>query len=221
VAHDIKNPLSLIAGYAGFLARSGQETPPAEMIKSLEIIDRNATNLAHVVDALFLLARVRKQEVPLESVDMGFLLDRVMARLSGLIEESKAEVVLPPATAWPEALGYGPWIEEIWVNYLSNGCRYGGTPPRLELGGEVLAGGHVRFWVRDDGPGISADDQARLFTPFTQLDHGLGAGHGLGLSIVRRIVDKLGGQAGVESTLGQGSLFYFTLAAAPEPVNAG
>jgi len=217
VAHDIKNPLSLIAGYAGFLARGGQETPPAELIKSLEIIDRNATNLARVVDALLLLARVRKQEVPLESVDMGFLLERVMARLSGTIEESQAEIVLPPVTAWPEALGYGPWIEEVWVNYLSNGCRYGGTPPRLELGGEVLPGRQVRFWVRDNGPGISAEDQVRLFTPFTQLDHGLAEGHGLGLSIVRRIVDKLGGQAGVESTLGQGSLFYFTLATAPGP----
>jgi signal transduction histidine kinase len=217
VAHDIKDPLSLIAGYAGFLAQSGHEMSPAELIEFLEIIDQSATSLARVVDALLLLARVRKQEVPLEPVNMGFLLDRVMARLSGLIEESQAKVVLPPATAWPVALGYAPWIEEIWVNYLSNGCRYGGTPPRLELGGEALAGGQVRFWVHDYGPGISAEDQARLFTPFTQLDHGLCEGHGLGLSIVRRIVDKLGGQAGVESTHGQGSLFYFTLAAAPGP----
>jgi signal transduction histidine kinase len=221
VAHDIKNPLSLIAGYAGFLARSGQEISQAELIEFLESIDQNATNLAHVVDALLLLARVRKQEVPLEPVDMGFLLDRVMARLSGLIEESQAEVVLPPATAWPVALGYAPWIEEIWVNYLSNGCRHGGTPPRLELGGEALANGQVRFWVRDYGPGISMEDQARLFTPFTQLDHELGEGHGLGLSIVRRIVDKLGGQAGVESTVGQGSLFYFTLPAASGPAGSG
>jgi signal transduction histidine kinase len=214
VAHDIKNPLSIIASYAGFLVEAGQEIPPAELVQSLAVIDQNATDLAHVVDALLLLARVRKQDVPLEPVDMGLLLDRVIARVSGLIEASQAEVVLPPATAWPLALGYTPWVEEIWVNYLSNGCRYGGTPPRLELGGEMLAGGQVRFWVRDYGPGISAEDQARLFTPFTQLDHGLGQGHGLGLSIVHRIADKLGGKAGMESVVGQGSLFYFTLPAA-------
>jgi signal transduction histidine kinase len=74
----------------------------------------------------------------------------------------------------------------------------------------------VRFWVRDHGPGIAAEDQARLFIPFTQLNHGLGDGHGLGLSIVRRIADKLDGQAGVESAPGRGSLFYFTLPAAPD-----
>jgi len=221
VAHDIKNPLSLITGYSSFLIQYGPEISPAELVESLQTIDRSANSLGHVVDALLLLARVRKQEVPLEPVDMGQLLPNVMARLSGVIEEAQAEVILPPETAWPLVLGYSPWIEEIWVNYLSNGCRYGGTPPRLELGGEALGDGQVRFWVRDRGPGISAEDQARLFTPFTQLDHGRGEGHGLGLSIVQRIADKLGGQAGVESTLGQGSLFYFTLAAASDLADSG
>jgi signal transduction histidine kinase len=77
----------------------------------------------------------------------------------------------------------------------------------------------VRFWVRDSGPGIPPEAQARLFTPFTRLDQVRARGHGLGLSIVRRIVEKLGGQAGLESTVGQGTLFYFTLPAAPDPVS--
>jgi len=69
----------------------------------------------------------------------------------------------------------------------------------------------VRFWVRDNGPGIAPDDQARLFAPFTRLDQARAEGHGLGLSIVRRIVEKLNGQVGLESELGRGSLFFFTL----------
>ncbi|MEJ2208973.1 MAG: HAMP domain-containing sensor histidine kinase [Anaerolineae bacterium] len=215
VAHDIKNPLSTISGYAGFLVENGQQLPPEEIADFLNIVDRNAAHLARVVDALLLLARVRQQEVPLEPVDMGPMLDRAVARLSGEIAASQAEVILPPNGTWPRALGYAPWIEEIWINYLGNGCRYGGCPPRRELGGEMLAGGRVRFWVRDHGPGIAPEDQARLFTPFTQLAPGRSDGHGLGLSIVRRIADKLGGQAGVESAPGQGSLFYFTLPAAP------
>ena len=215
VAHDIKNPLALIAGYASFLLHSGQEVSPEDLVKSLQVINHNAIDLAHVVDALLLLSRMRREEAPLEPVDMGRVLERAMARLSDTIEESRAEVILPSVAAWPAALGYAPWIEEVWVNYISNGCRYGGDPPRLELGGEALDGGLVRFWVRDYGPGISAEDQARLFTPFTQLGRGQGAGHGLGLSIVRRIADKLGGQVGVESAPGHGSLFYLILAAAP------
>jgi two-component system sensor histidine kinase/response regulator len=69
----------------------------------------------------------------------------------------------------------------------------------------------ARFWVRDNGPGISPDDQGRLFTTFTRLGTIPAAGHGLGLAIVRHIVEKLGGQVGVESNGSGGSLFTFTL----------
>jgi two-component system sensor histidine kinase/response regulator len=73
----------------------------------------------------------------------------------------------------------------------------------------------VRFWVRDYGPGIAPEAQARLFAVFERLGQVHLSGHGLGLSIVKRIVEKLGGQVGVESQVGQGSTFYFTLPAAP------
>jgi two-component system sensor histidine kinase/response regulator len=69
----------------------------------------------------------------------------------------------------------------------------------------------IRFWVRDNGPGLTPEEQARLFTPFTRLHQESVQGYGLGLSIVQRIVEKLGGQVGVESVIGQGSTFSFTL----------
>jgi signal transduction histidine kinase len=72
----------------------------------------------------------------------------------------------------------------------------------------------VCFWVRDNGAGLTAEEQSRLFTPFARLDQVRAKGHGLGLSIVRRIVEKLGGQVGVESEVGRGSVFSFTLPAA-------
>jgi two-component system sensor histidine kinase/response regulator len=71
----------------------------------------------------------------------------------------------------------------------------------------------VRYWVRDHGPGLTPEDQSLLFTPFTRLDQARLTGHGLGLSIVRRIVEKLGGQVGLKSRMGEGSTFYFTLPA--------
>ena len=69
----------------------------------------------------------------------------------------------------------------------------------------------MRFWVRDNGPGLTPEAQAQLFIPFTQLDQIRVKGHGLGLSIVRRIMEKLGGQVGVESEVGRGSIFIFSL----------
>jgi signal transduction histidine kinase len=104
------------------------------------------------------------------------------------------------------------------VNYLSNGLKYGGRPPRIELGADRVEHGPggqplIRFWIRDNGAGLTPEERAKLFVPFTQLAQVEVEGHGLGLSIVQRIVDKLGGRAGVESEVGRGSLFWFTLPA--------
>jgi signal transduction histidine kinase len=110
----------------------------------------------------------------------------------------------------------------VWVNYVSNALKYGGRPPHLEFGGEllpivsnsnVITSRPARFWVKDNGPGLTPEEQARLFTPFERLSQVKVSGHGLGLSIVKRIVEKLGGTVGVESAAGHGSTFYFTLPA--------
>jgi signal transduction histidine kinase len=157
--------------------------------------------------------------------------DEALARLAYMIEEHQAQIVLPES--WPVALGYGPWVEEMWVNYLSNALMYGGKPPRVELGWDIVGNGEwglrrersvervgsgqsaptttIRFWVRDNGPGLMPEEQERLFKPFERLDRVRAKGHGLGLSIVRRIAEKLGGKVGVASEPGQGSVFWFTL----------
>lgn len=143
-------------------------------------------------------------------LDMAHVVAEARSRLAHLIAEYQAEFVLPDE--WPPALGRGAWIEEVWANYLSNAIKYGGRPPRVELGADqVDAEGLIRFWVRDNGPGLTAEEQATLFTPFQRLHQARAEGHGLGLSIVRRIVERLDGQVGVESKPGQGSTFSFTL----------
>jgi signal transduction histidine kinase len=109
-------------------------------------------------------------------------------------------------------------VEEVWANYVSNALKYGGNPARLELGSDPPLDNQVRFWVRDNGNGILPEMHPRLFLPFTRLPQAHATGHGLGLSIARRIIDKLGGQVGVisDGVPGRGSLFYFTLPAAPD-----
>lgn len=109
-------------------------------------------------------------------------------------------------------MGYPPWIEEIWVNYITNAIQYGGSPPQIEIGATELAQpSRVCFWVKDHGPGISLEDQKSLFVEFSQLKRISEYGHGLGLSIAQRIANRLGGEVGVESQIGQGSKFFFTL----------
>ncbi len=229
VAHDLKGLASRIMGFAYILEEDYAQLPDEQMRDYLNIVGRDSRKMSSIIDELLLLAGVRKMEAPSSRLDMGPIVSEALARLSDLVKEYKAEIIVPPA--WPAAWGYGPWIEEVWVNYISNAIKYGGQLPRVELGATPLPGpppqatpplsspppaggkegGVVRFWVRDNGRGLRPEEQARLFIPFTQLGQISAKGHGLGLSIVRRILEKLGGQVGVESTQGKGSLFSFTL----------
>jgi signal transduction histidine kinase/DNA-binding response OmpR family regulator len=215
VAHDLKDPLGRIIGFAETLKKlcdEGAGIPDEELRRYLHIVAQSGRKMNRIVDELLLLAGVRRMKVEMRPLDMASVVAGALQRLADMMEEHRAEVILPKT--WPVALGYGPWVEEVWVNYLSNGFKYGGRPPRVELGATVQSDGQVCFWARDNGPGIPPEAQTRLFIPFTRLDQVRAEGYGLGLSIVRRIVEKLGGQVGVKSEVGQGSVFTFTLPAA-------
>jgi signal transduction histidine kinase len=213
VAHDLKSPLTLIIGFADHLMNTHDRLPPQDLVAFLHRIHKAGNKASNIIDELLLLASVREQDVESRTLPMQELVALALDRLRYMIEEHEAEVITPER--WPQALGYAPWIEEVWVNYLSNAIKYGGAPPRLELGAET-ADGAARFWVKDNGPGLSPAEQENLFTEFMRLSERKVEGHGLGLSIVQRIVRKLGGRVGVESEEGQGCLFYFTL---PAPDN--
>jgi len=210
VAHDLKNPVAIVMGYSDILRMDHADLPGDEMHKYLEIIHNTAIKMQTIIDALLLLASVRRQDqVPMDKLDMGAIVAEATARLQNVIKESGATINRPDD--WPDAFGHAPWVEEVWMNYLSNALKYGGEPPEIDLGAERQDDGLVCCWVRDNGQGIAAEDKPKLFGQFTRLDVARAEGHGLGLSIVQRIVEQLGGTVGVESEVGKGSTFYFTL----------
>jgi PAS domain S-box-containing protein len=210
VAHDLKDPLSLVMGFSEVLAEEHTTMKGEDVQQYLELIRQTGSKMLSIIDELLLLSDVRQRDVKTEALDMAAIVTGAQFRLSHLVDEYEARVTRPET--WPSARGYAPWVEEVWVNYMSNALKYGGRPPHVELGA-IPEGANVRFWVRDDGPGIAPQVQNRLFKPFTRLDQASSPGHGLGLSIVQRIVRKLGGEVGVESkgVPGQGSEFYFML----------
>ncbi len=212
VSHQVKQPLTRVVTYAEWLQAENVGSP--EESRALQAMCQSAYEANNIIDELLLLASVRQDEVRLDRLDMAGVVSEALRRLEDQIEQSRAQVIQPKS--WPVALGHGPWIAEVWVNHISNALKYGGHPPHVELGGAAQPDGTLRFWVKDNGPGIPPKDQARLFTPFVRLRHVHGQGHGLGLSIVRRIVEKCGGQVGVESQAGAGSTFWFTLPGVPE-----
>ena len=210
VAHDLKSPLSVITGYCGLTQELAIESQNSQLVELTDITMETAHRMDRIIKELLLLASVRREEVELERFPMLVVVAEVEHRLAQQLESADATLIKP--TEWPDVMGVSAWIEEVWVNYISNALKYGEDPPQIELGYDKLINGRIRFWVRDNGVGLTPDEQAQLFTEFTRLDQVRAKGHGLGLSIVKRIMEKIGGQVGVESEIGVGSTFYFTLA---------
>lgn len=207
VAHDLKNPLSQVMGFVELMEFEVAENRP--MRELLVQVSRGVYKMNSIINELLLLASVREENVVLEPVAMGDIVQEALFRLTSKMQEIETDLILPPH--WPLAQGYAPWLEEVWANYLSNALKYGGRPLRIELGATPQPDHTIRFWVRDNGPGLSEEQKQLVFNRFTRLDRSRATGHGLGLSIVRRIVEKLGGQVYVESERGQGSTFGFIL----------
>lgn len=233
VAHDLKNPLSLIIGY-GAVLEAGFETLPRDKIQdTLDRILLASKKMNYIIEELLLFASMREsRDVKFARTDMATVVGEALERLQMEIAVTGAEIALPDT--WPIVMAHAPWVEEVWVNYLSNAMKYGGRPPRIMVGWEietaegdatslvvpavgVTPASNVRFWVCDNGAGLTPEELERLFTVFTRLDKVRAKGHGLGLSIVRRIVNKLGGEVGVKSVPGEGSCFWFTLRQSNEP----
>ncbi len=212
IAHDLRNPLGAVRNGIYLLHHDlGTATTPAAEAH-LGVIEGSVTRMAAIIEGLLTLAGLTNSEPRFEPLRMGALLAPVLEQMEEEIAQSNATIHQPEE--WPIAWGHPTWVDQIWTNYISNALKYAGPEPRIELGAEPRNKG-IRFWVRDHGHGLSKEERAGLFTPFNRLHERDVPGSGLGLSIVQRIAQKLGGEVGVESPPGGGSLFYFTLPAQP------
>jgi len=209
VAHDIKNPLNVIIGFSSLLKDDLAPVVDAEAFEFIKHIENSGYEMLNTINSLLLLSDARVQNVNVAPLNMAQVVSEARQRLASMVTEFKGKITIP--NMWPTALGYAPWIEQVWVNYISNALKYGGKPPILELGATPQENGYTKFWVRDNGEGLNAEQCAELFVPFTNITETRNKGGGLGLSIVRRIIEKCNGQFGCESVIGEGSTFYFTL----------
>jgi two-component system sensor histidine kinase/response regulator len=210
LANDIREPLGRVVSFAQMLEKDRAALSDEELEHYLQVIVQRGCEVVGAVDKLLAVRTGLPTEIVEEigPLDMGRVVAGVLERMSYMVKEYQAEIVTPEC--WPVALGHGPWVEEVWANLISNAIKYGGQPPRVELGASSpkSAGEMVRFWVRDNGCGLALEEQVSLFT---RPDRDPATEFGLGLTLVQRIVEKLGGEVGVESEVGKGSFFYFTL----------
>lgn len=212
VAHDLKNPLVTVIGMSSLVRSIGAGMPESQRLDMIGRIHAAGLKMVEIIDALLLLSRARSDsELSVGSVALGPLVAETLRSLAAQAGAAGAQISV--AEDLPAVTGYGPWIERVLTNYIGNAIKYGGDPPRIEIG--CSEDGAMReIWVRDHGPGLTQEAQARLFQPFSRAGRVGGDGQGLGLSIVRRIVERMGGSVGCDSRPGEGSRFWFRLPAA-------
>ncbi len=218
IAHDLKAPLSLMIGYANLIGAT--ESPLSDEDRDYAAkIQENGQRLVRMIDQLLELAILRDAAQTLTEVNVNEAVTSVLERFRGELENKQIAVEF--ASHLPDALGHAPWVEEIFANLIGNAIKYMGQDnpaPRITIRGYLVDSQMVRYEIRDNGVGIDPKDHARLFDMFSRLHTVDTPGSGLGLSIVHRLVHKLGGHVGVESMLGQGSTFWFTLRTTTVPM---
>jgi signal transduction histidine kinase/CheY-like chemotaxis protein len=218
VAHELRGPLSAIVSAAKIIQKH-HETKPEVVMRFSTTIVTEGDRLNHVINDFVDLAKIESGCVQwqIDNVDIGEVINRAvlsvepLALENGLILDSDLEEGLPILRADPDR------IAQVLANLLLNGIRQSTTGGTVKL--HVRRGDqHTRFAVTDSGPGIAADEIERVFDRFHRGsgDGGTGpsrkrAGTGLGLAIAKEVVEHCGGKIWVESALGKGSTFAFTL----------
>lgn len=207
VSHDLKGPVSYICTTTEWLQRSYAQLTAEQLNHFLGQIATRAYQANSIIESLLFLAQT--DDIELYPVDMQTTVQRSLDNLHSVVSDRNARLSLPDTL--PSAMGQTSLVEQVWDNYLSNALKYGGSPPLIRIGADRQNSHMIRFWVIDNGLGIPPERHSYVFTSHSRSEEGQVEGHGLGLSIVRRIINRLGGQVGYENLPGQGCRFYFTL----------
>lgn len=208
ISHEIRSPIGCILTSADVIREEMEDLVPAAGALAQPVTD-SAREVMDLVERLTVIARASASRPVPVTVEMGLIVWAARERLMTQIEAANAEII--EATDWPDAIGRPEWLEQVWLNLLSNALRHGGPRPRIELGWKHRDG-ETLFFVRDHGPGVGADVLPALLRPFHLL-HQHDSCRGLGLAMVQRLVELQGGRTGYEPVTPHGALFFFTLPA--------
>ncbi|MCP4664245.1 MAG: response regulator, partial [bacterium] len=211
VAHDLKNPLTTIRNFIGLLERDAEQGDHDRLRHDLRRIDDAASKLHRLLDELYDFSRVDQPPVPCEEVALGELVSHALSDLAGIIAERGIEVEV--AADLPAVCGDRRRLQEVVRHLLQNAVGYLGEQPspRVEVG--IRDREPPVFYVRDNGQGIDPRYHEKIFGLFQRLSPEASEGTGVGLALVKRIVEIHGGRVWVESQgIGRGSTFCFTLA---------
>jgi signal transduction histidine kinase len=219
VSHELRTPLTSIKGYASILASEKLGALPPAVKERLKKIDKHSDNLTKLVNGLLDISRIEsgKVEMKIEELKLRDLIDEVLDIIAPVAKAKEIEVRLKLSEDVVNIWADKSQISRVFINLLNNAVKF--TPQKGNVTIEVhSANGYYQFSVIDTGIGISKQDLPNLFTEFYRADNVINQkerGTGLGLSLVKRIIEAHGGKIWVESKPGEGSNFIFTLPKEP------
>jgi signal transduction histidine kinase len=213
VSHELKTPVALIKGYAETLRREDADWDRETMQESLGVIAEEADHLTHLIDSLLEASRIQASGLKLEPTDVNLarLAEKVVDGFRTQTNVHTFELDFP--ADFPPSWGDPERLREVLSNLVSNAVKYSPDGGTVWVGGRIDGAG-VTIYVADQGMGIPPEEQDRIFDRFHRVDSGLHRrteGTGLGLYLVKAIVEAHGGRVWVESAPGRGSIFMFTL----------
>lgn len=210
VSHDLKSPLVTIAGFLGILEHDIKKSDTERIQTNIQRIREAAIRMSRLLDELLELSRVGRLANPSVEVPFGELAEEALEVVAGQLAQRQVQVEI--AADLPIVFVDRVRMVEVLQNLMANAIKFMGaqTQPLIQIGMEQR--NHERlFFVRDNGIGIAAEFHERIFGLFNKLDQS-SEGTGIGLALVRRIIEVHGGKIWVESELGKGATFFFTLA---------
>jgi signal transduction histidine kinase len=212
IIHDLKTPLVSMGASAKLLMRPREADEALEMLRG---IYENSQRLSRRLEEtlLFSAASFSGKKILMKEINLPLLADRLRESFQGLAREKMIGMQFLPFPAFPPLRGDERWLERALENLLGNALKYTPEGGRVEVGGSMDPGGEkLEIWVRDNGRGIFPEEVQQIFHPFHRGKNALNEpGMGLGLSLVKEVVDLHGGEILVQSEPQKGSTFSIIL----------
>jgi signal transduction histidine kinase len=221
LAHDLRAPLRAMQGFSQALLEDYGSRLDATGRHYAQLVADSAQAMDRMILDLLAYSRIARTEVTPAPVDLDRVLRHAATQVKAAVDERRGRVTIEPGL--PPILGHEPTLVQAFANLIGNAVKF--VPADRIPEARVRAhawNGRVRVWVEDNGIGIDPQYHERIFRVFERLNNGDDyPGTGIGLAIVRKAVEKMGGKVGVESTPGTGSRFWVELERAPEvPLDA-
>ena len=216
MSHKFRTPITVIVGYVALLLRGQLGEVTGRQREALQGMTQKAEELEHLVDRLLTFSALAGKDLTgqREVLRADAVLPRVTDRISQRYPDRKFTLTCEAPPAQPMVAADPRLLEMAWENLLDNAVKFNDKPEPVVRVGMVVEGGALKCWVADNGPGLPHEKGEESFHSFSQLEAsftGNVEGAGLGLPLVRRIVEAHGGRTWVESRIGTGSTFFFTL----------